>query len=254
MIRKLMLALCATAMLGVPLFAQTADELIDKNIKAHGGVEKIKALKTVRMTGKMKVGPIDAPFTLSKSRPENVRMEFSVQGMTITQAYDGKTGWGIMPMMGKKDPEKMSEDEVKDIIEEADFDGPLVDYKTKGNKVEYLGKADVQGTPTYKMKVTLKNGNEKTVYLDADSYLEIKEESKHKIQGQDAETETTIGNYKEVGGLLFAMQVESKIKGKEEMGSQTFTVDKVEINPAIDTAIYAMPEVKKAEEPAKKSN
>jgi len=253
MIRKLALALCATALLGVPLFAQTADELIAKNIKAHGGLDKMKALKTVRMTGKMKIGPIEAPFTLSKSRPEAVRMEFSVQGMTITQAYDGKTGWAVMPMMGKKDPEKMSEDQVKDIIEEADFDGPLVDYKAKGNKVEYLGKADVQGTPTYKMKVTLKNGNEKTVYLDADSYLEIKEESTRKIQGQDAETETNIGNYKEVEGMLFATQVESKIKGKEEMGSQVFTVDKVEINPTIDTAIYAMPEVKKAEEP-KKSN
>jgi len=254
MIRKLVLALCATAMLGVPLFAQTADELIDKNIKAHGGLAKMKALKTVRLTGKMKIGPIEAPFTWSKSRPEAVRMEFSVQGMTITQAYDGKTGWAFMPMMGKKDPEKMSEDQVKDIIEEADFDGPLVDYKAKGNKVEYLGKADVQGTPTYKMKVTLKNGNEKTMYLDADSYLEIKEESTRKIQGQEAETETTIGNYKEVEGMLFAMQVESKIKGKEEMGSQVFTVDKVELNPTIDSAIYAMPEVKKAEEPAKKSN
>jgi hypothetical protein len=254
MIRKLALALCATALLGVPLFAQTADELIAKNIKAHGGLDKMKALKTVRMTGKMKIGPIEAPFTLSKSRPEAVRMEFSVQGMTITQAYDGKTGWAVMPMMGKKDPEKMSEDQVKDIIEEADFDGPLVDYKAKGNKVEYLGKADVQGTPSYKMKVTLKNGNEKTVYLDADSYLEIKEESTRKIQGQEAETETNIGNYKEVEGMLFATQVESKIKGKEEMGSQTFTVDKVELNPTIDSAIYAMPEVKKAEEPAKKSN
>ena len=251
MIKKFVLALCATAILGVPAFAQTADELIDKNIKAHGGAEKMKALKTVRMTGKMKFGPIEAPFTISKARPENVRIEFTVQGMTGAQAYDGKTGWAVMPFMGKKDPEKMSEDQVKDIKEEADFDGPMVDYKAKGNKVEYLGKADVQGTPAYKMKVTTKDGNEQIVYLDADSYLEIKAEGKRKIQGQETETETSIGNYKEVEGMFFAMQVESKIKGKEEMGSQVFTIDKIELNPKIDSATFTMPEVKKAEEAKK---
>src|SRR5216117_2716608 len=105
--RKFVLALCATALLGVPVFAQTADELIDKNIKAHGGADKMKAMKAIRMTGSMKMGPIEAPFTLSKARPENVRIEFTVQGMTGTQAYDGKSGWMVMPFMGKKDPEKM---------------------------------------------------------------------------------------------------------------------------------------------------
>ncbi len=253
MIRKLVLALCATAMLGVPLFAQTADELIDKNIKAHGGVEKMKALKSIRMTGKMKMGPIEAPFTISKARPENVLIQFTVQGMTGTQAYDGKTGWAVMPFMGKKDPEKMSDDQVKDIIEEADFDGPMVDYKAKGNKVELLGKADVEGTAAYKLKVTLKNGNEQTVYLDADNFLEIKAESTRKVQGQEAQTETVIGNYKEVEGMFFATQIENKIKGNEAMGSQTFTIDKIELNPSIDTAAFHMPEAKKAEEPKKQN-
>src|SRR5437868_4276754 len=134
MIKKLVLALCATAILGLPAFAQTADELIEKNVKAHGGAEKMKAMKSVRMTGSMHMGPIEAPFTISKVRPENVRIEFSVQGMTGMQAYDGKTGWAVMPFMGKKDPEKMASDDLDQIKEEADFDGPMVDYKAKGNK------------------------------------------------------------------------------------------------------------------------
>src|SRR5260370_136735 len=140
MIKKFVLALCATALVGVAAFGQTADELIEKNIKAHGGADKMKALKSVRMTGTMKMGPMEAPFTISKSRPEAVRIDFTVQGMTGTQAYDGTTGWAVMPFMGKKDAEKMSDDQVKDIKDEADFDGPMVDYKAKGNKVEYLGK------------------------------------------------------------------------------------------------------------------
>jgi outer membrane lipoprotein-sorting protein len=249
MLKKLMLALGATALIAVPLFAQTADELIEKNIKAHGG-DKMKAMKSVRMTGTMKMGPIEAPFTVSKVRPQNVRMEFTVQGMTGMQVYDGTTGWAVMPFMGKKDPEKLAGDELDSIKEEADFDGPMVDYKAKGNKVEYLGKVAVEGTPAYKLKVTRKNGNEETVYLDADNYLEIKSEGKRKIQGQDAETETTIGNYKEVDGVLFATQIENHIKGRE--GAQTFTIDKIEVSPAIDTANFAMPAAKKADEGPKK--
>ncbi|HEY2324631.1 MAG TPA: hypothetical protein VGJ82_17355, partial [Thermoanaerobaculia bacterium] len=218
MIKKLFLALSATALLAAPMFAQTADELVEKNIKAQGG-EKLKAMKSVRMTGSMKMGPIEAPFTISKARPEKVKMEFTVQGMTGMQAYDGTTGWAVMPFMGKTDPEKLAGDQLDDIKENADFDGPMMDYKAKGNKVEYLGKVEVEGTPAYKLKVTRKNGNEENVYLDADNYLEIKSEGKRKIQGQESETETTIGNYKEVDGVLFATQIENHIKGRE--GAQT---------------------------------
>jgi outer membrane lipoprotein-sorting protein len=249
MLKKLILALGATALLAAPMFAQTADELIEKNIKAHGG-EKMKGMKSVRMTGNMKMGPIEAPFTISKTRPENVRMEFTVQGMTGMQAYDGTTGWAVMPFMGKKDPEKLAGDLLDDIKEEADFDGPMVDYKAKGNKVESLGKVEVEGTSAYKLKITRKNGSEQTVYLDADNYLEIKSEGKRKIQGQETETETVIGNYKEVDGVLFPTQIENHVKGRE--GAQTFTISKIEVNPTIDAASFAMPAVAKTEEAPKK--
>lgn len=249
--RKLVLALCAAALLAVSASAQTADELIDKNIKARGGMEKLKAVNSVKISAKMKMGPIEAPVTVTKARPENFRLEFTVQGMTGIQAYDGTTGWAVMPFMGKKDPEQMSADMLKDFKDEADFDGPLVDYKKKGNKVEYVGKEDVQGTPAYKLHVTTKDGVESNVYLDADSYLEIKSDSKKKIQGQEMETETMIGDYKDVGGLMFPMSIESHAKGRE--GAQTITIEKVELNPAsVDASLFKMPEVKKAAEEPKK--
>lgn len=249
--KKLVLSLCAAALLAVSASAQTADELIDKNIKAKGGADKLKAVQSMKVTAKMKMGPMEAPVTITKKRPENFRIEFTIQGMTGVQAYDGTTGWAVMPFMGKKEPEQMSAEMLKEFKEEADFDGPMMDYKTKGNKVEYLGKEDVQGTPAYKLKVTTKDGSESTVYLDADSYLEIKTASKRKIQGQEVESETTLGDYKEVGGLLFPMSIESHAKGHE--GAQSITIEKIELNPtSVDAALFHMPEVKKpAEEPKK---
>ena len=239
MSRKVMLSFCAVALFAVSAWAQTADELIDKHIKALGGLEKLKAVNSVKLTGKMKMGPMEAPLTVAKKRPGSFRVDFTIQGMTGTQAYDGSTGWMIMPFLGKKEAEKMPEDMLKEFRDEADFDGPFVDYKAKGNKVEFIGKEDVQGTPAYKLHLTMKDGNEQTLFLDADSYLLIKSEAKHKVQGQEIEGESTFGDYKEVGGLMFPFTIENKMKGKE--GSQTFVFDKVDLNASLDSASFAMP-------------
>jgi outer membrane lipoprotein-sorting protein len=249
MSKKLLLSLCAVALLTVSASGQTADELLEKNLKAMGGKDKLAALKSVKMTGKMKMGPMEAPFSMTKARPSGMRVDFTIQGMTGTQAYDGTTGWMLMPFQGNKDAQKMTEEQLKDIRTEADFDGPTFDYKAKGNKVEYVGKEDVQGTPAYKLKVTTKEGKESYVYLDAETYLAIRTEATRNVMGQDIEMETSIGDYKTVDGLLFPYSIESHAKGKE--GGQAIAIEKIELNPKIDAAMFAMPAA--AAKPVEKS-
>jgi outer membrane lipoprotein-sorting protein len=247
--KRNLLMFAATMLVSVALHAQTVDEILDKNAAARGGWDKLRALKAYKMTGKMAMGGgMEAPFIMIKSRPENVRMEFTVQGMTGIQAYDGTTGWMVMPFMGKKDPETMTGDMLKDVKEQADFDGPMVDYKKKGNTVELLGKEEIEGTPAYKLKLTTKAGDETIIYVDADSFLEIKMQAKRKIQGQEMETETSLGNYQEFNGMLFPMSIEMKPKGAPS--GQTITISKIEIDPAVDAQLFGMP--KKAAEPEAK--
>ena len=114
-----------------------------------------------------------------------MREEFSLQGMTGVNAWDGKSGWKIEPWNGKKDPEALGEEEQKSIIEDADFDGPLVNYKAKGNKVEYLCMDPVEGTDAYKLKVTLANGETRIFYMDTDYYVPIKIEGKRIVRGTE---------------------------------------------------------------------
>jgi outer membrane lipoprotein-sorting protein len=245
------LALAVLCALSASAAEMTVDDILTKNTAAKGGIEKLRALNGARFTGKISMGPMEAPFTMTKSRPENMRVEFTIQGMTGIQSYDGTTGWMVMPFMGKKDPEVLDADTLKEVVEQADFDGPFIDYAKKGNKVELLGKDKVEGTDTYKVKLTLKDGSESTVYFDAESFLEIKMEEKKTVQGQEIESETTLSNYQEVEGLTFPFSIESKAKG--QASGQAFTIEKVELNPKIADGLYAMP--KKAEvpaEPAKK--
>lgn len=235
------LSLAAALLFAVSLQAAelTVDEILAKNAEAKGGMEKMLALKSVKMTGKMAFGPMEAPFVMTKKRPENMKVDFTIQGMTASQAYDGTTGWAVMPFLGKKDPEAMAGDELTAAKEQADFDGPFVDYAKKGNKVELVGKAEVEGTPVYQVKLTTRQGTESLVSIDAESFLEIRIDSRRKIQGQEVETQTTIGNYQEFDGLLFPLSIESKAKGAG--AGQVITIEKVELNPTIDDAAFKMP-------------
>jgi outer membrane lipoprotein-sorting protein len=239
MVRKLCLSVILALVLVPAVLAQTVDELIAKNIEARGGMDKIKSVQTMRATGKMAFGPMEAPGVYVQKRPDMARLDFTIQGLTATQAYDGKSGWGIMPFTGKKDAEPMSGDETKQMQEEADIDGPLVDYKAKGNQVELIGKEKVEGTDAYKLKVTLKTGDVQYIYLDADSGLEIREESKRMIRGTEQETETSLSDYREVNGLMYAFATESGIKGSPER--QKLTIEKIELNVPVDDATFKMP-------------
>jgi uncharacterized protein YxeA len=235
------LTLAAALLLAFSLHAAelTVDEILAKNTAARGGASKLAAVKSMRLTGKLSVAGMEGPFTMIKKRPQMFKVEFTIGGMTGAQAYDGTSGWMMMPFLGQKEPGPMPGDMLAAMKEQADFDGPFIDYAKKGNKVELLGQANVAGSPAYKLKLTTKDGQEATVYLDAATFLETKIEAKRQMQGQEVETETTFGSYREVEGLLFPFSVESKAKGAP--GGQTFIFEKAEINPVLEDAAFRMP-------------
>jgi hypothetical protein len=239
MIRRFMALIFSLAVLfSIQASAQTVDELIKKNIEARGGLQKIKAVKSTKVTGKIIQQGMEIPITVHQKRPGFFRVDVTFQGKTQTQAYDGETGWKIDPFQGSSEPEKMSGDELKSAQEEADMDGPLINYKEKGHAVELMGKEDMEGTPAYKLKLTLKSGDIRYIYLDSGNHLELKTSSKRKTPGGELEIDSYPGNYKPVNGLMMAHSIESKIKGQTLF---SLTVDKVEMDVPIDDAMFKMP-------------
>jgi len=240
MIRKVCMSVIGLAMLAPCLLAQNVDEIVAKYVQARGGAQKLKGVQSIKTTATLTMGPgMELPAIMIQKRPMLARLEFTAQGMTGIQAYDGKEAWQIMPFMGKKDPELMSADEAKEPEEMADVDGPLVDYKGKGHRLELLGKEKMEGTDAYKLKLTLKNGDVQTIYIDADSFLEIKEVTKRAVRGTDMEVESSIGDYKEVNGIMFPFAVESQVKGTDQ--TQKITITKIELNVPADDSLFKMP-------------
>jgi hypothetical protein len=219
----------------------TVDELVAKNIEAKGGADALRALQSVKLTGKLIVneGQVELRYVQTKKRPGEVRTEATLQGMTMIHAYDGKEGWRISPFGGRKDPEKLSADDLKSLIEDAEIDGPLVDWKAKGSTVDYLGTEEVDGTPAYKLKVVRKNGDVNFVYLDPDHFLEIRILTQRVEHGAQTEVETDLGDYEKIAGVFLPFSIEAGHKGDPD--KQKIVIEKADPNIPVDDAIFRFP-------------
>jgi len=219
----------------------TLDQVLARHYEAIGGLDSWKDLQTMRATGRMTLMPgAEAPFVLTIMRPFRIRAEFTFQGMTGVQAYDGTTAWWIMPFMGVIEPARMPPEMSKDIIEQSDIDGPLVGYEEEGHQIELIGVVEVGGTHAYQLKVTLKSGDVQDYFLDAERFVPIRVDGGRSAQGTTVDYETLFGDYKEVGGLMMAHSIEARPKGAPS--GQVITFDAVEINIPLNESIFVMPQ------------
>jgi len=218
--RRAVFVLAAVSWLSAFTCAQTAEELVSKNIEAKGGMEKIKSAKTRRMSGRVK----------------------NARGRTVVLTQ----GWQTQPFRGRKDPELMGEDSAKDLLLASDFDGPLVDYAEKGNKIEYLGHDLVDGDDALRLRVTLKNGDIIYYFLDPDTYLEIRREIRQFVRGSVRERVVDIGSYKPVNGVMYPFSISEG--SRNNPGAQTTTIEKIEVNIPISDSDFALPASLRTEE------
>lgn len=236
-----MRAISAAALVLAASYAagQTADELIAKNVAARGGLEKLKAVQTMRLTGTMKVGDDTMPSVLELKRPNKSRWQFTFDGQVAIQAYDGKTGWMLMPFTGMTEPQAMSPEEKQEAEQQADLDGPLVDSKAKGNAIELVGHDATFRPEDWKLKVTLKSGEVRYVYLDPKTFLQTTTMMTKKIEGNEVVVTSTIGDYKEEGGLTLPHSFSASTKDGGE--TQTLVFDKIELNVPLDDERFGKP-------------
>lgn len=220
----------------------TLDQIVEKHTAALGGADKLKAIQTVVMNGQASLmgGQMKAPLSLKIKRPTSMRMEMTVQGQSFIQAFDGDTAWVVNPFAGSSDPQKQSDEDAKTARDDADFiEGSLVDYKSKGNTLELIGKEDITGGSAYKIKVTKKGGTVEYEFIDAKTFLPVKSSGKRLQQGQEIEYESTPANFKAVNGVMMPYRLSQTVNGQLMM---ELTIDKIDVNTPIDAAIFHLPE------------
>jgi outer membrane lipoprotein-sorting protein len=228
--------------------AQTADELVAKNLKAKGGVDNLKAVQGMKITGRVTLpgagggAGIEIPMTILTKRPNRFRQESEFNGQKIVVGFDGTKAWMINPMMGQNGPMPIEGERLEMVKQQADLDGPLVDYKAKGTTIEVQGLETVDGKQVHKLKVTPKTGRSVMLYLDAATGLEAKTVVSAPAEaagpGAPAATlESVFSNYQSVGNLTMPHTVQQKANGQV----MQINIDKIELSPAADDAVFAMP-------------
>jgi outer membrane lipoprotein-sorting protein len=238
------LALVAMALffsLPLALRAQAADDVINAYIKARGGLAKLKSVQTERLTGIITFAPgVEGPFFVERKRPLKMHMEITVNGQTLLRVYDGKSsGWIYNPFAPNASVAVMSAQDLSGIADEADFEGPFVDYKAKGNQIEYAGKEQIDGKIVHKLKLTAKQGDVSFFSFDASTGLLMKWQGLRKVGDKELPWETYFRDFREVEGLKYPFLVESAAVDSDQI--QKITATKIETNIPLNDSQFAKP-------------
>jgi len=221
----------------------TAAQIVDRNVAARGGLSKWRAVQSMTLSGKMDAGgKVDTqlPYTVQMKRPNKQRLAIEFAGQTSLQVFDGEKGWKLRPYLNRADPEPFSEDEISKTREGQGFEGPLIDYAAKGNKVELEGTETVEGKATYRLKVTNTQGHANHIWIDGTTFLEVKIEGRpHRFDGRMRAVETYLSDYQTVDGVKIPYLSETRVQGVSV--SHKMTVEKAALNTKLDDALFAKP-------------
>jgi hypothetical protein len=219
---------------------KVVDELIARNVAARGGAEAWRAVDTLRFSGRMDLGQdLRVPYVLEQKRPGKMCFEFEFDDQTATQCVDGRSGWKLLPFMGRNSPQPMTEPELREMAGAVSIDGLLFDSDKRGYRITLVGNETVDGRDTSKLEVKLPTGAVRWVYVDNESGLEVKMEAMRSLRGQERLVSTTFSEWRAEDGLLIPHRQETHSQGDAE--SHFVTVEDVSVNPPIDDERFAMP-------------
>lgn len=260
----------------------SADQIVEKNVAARGGLQAWRAVQTLSMEGKMGAGgnqratlPVPTPhardaaatiprrpaeeaqlpFLMELKRPRKMRLELKFKGQTAVQVYDGTNGWKFRPYLNRSDVEPYSQEELKLASSQEDLDGPLVDYAAKGSHVELDGSEKIEGRDTYKIKVVEKSGHTFHVWIDAQNFLEAKIEGQPRVlDGTEHPVEVYYRDFRNVDGLQIPFVMETHVLpvGTNALGMrdtpvppEKIVIEKVVVNPKVEEKLFSKLEVPK---------
>ena len=252
--KKLILMTCTMFAAALPVLAQTptVDELLAKNLAARGGAEKLKAISTRKVTGKVTVQvqmppgtqqqaqpapqTLELPMQVLAKRPNLMLQEMRMQDRRVVTAFDGQQAWAINPMIGTS--AQLLQGVQADLIrDQAQFDGPLAYARQRGDKMELLGKEDIEGVSAWKLAITHEDKTT-TVYLDEKTGLERKVSASVNQGGTQLLVESVISDYQPVDGIMVPRKVQTLVGGQTQA---TVTIENVEFNVPLEDAQFKMP-------------
>lgn len=226
----------------------SASQIIERNIAARGGLQAWHAVQTLTLSGRLEGGGKankQLPFVMEMKRPHKSRLEITFRDQTALQVYDGTQGWKVRPFLNRDEVEPFTPDEARLAANWAELDGPLVDYASKGTTISLQGIEAVEGRNAYKLKLTLKGGAERNVWIDAATFLEAKiDGDPRKMDGKLRKVSIFYRNYRPENGLTMPHVLETVVDGFKQ--SHKMSIEQVAVNRTLEDALFVKPQLKVA--------
>lgn len=224
----------------------TAGDELDEVLKNHFtaiGQAKLDQKRTLIWQGTSNAGP----FTLYQKRPNKVRIDATYEGADWIRGYNGKTAWIIAPWLGTAEAQLLTEGpQFAQLIGLSQFDGPIHEPEKVGGKLEYIGKFDIDGAPSFKLKLTEADGAINHIFIDARNHFLVKQITftKDEASGQEYEVVTLFKDYREIDGVYMAFRYEIiSLKGTNKI-----VVESLKMDEEIPDAFFERPAAKAAKE------
>lgn len=227
----------ALIFLSFTVSAQDLEEIIDKHHEVVG-LQKILETETMIAKGKVVQMGTEFPMILYQARPNRFRMEAEIQGTKMIQAFDGETGWIVMPWTGSLEPQKLTEEQLKSMKQMGDMEGDFYNWKEKGYDVSYMGEDDMEGTPVHKIKVVKEEGDEFIYYIDAENYVILKTDATVNVQGTETKSSTYYSNFKPVQGMIMPHSMETEVNGQTQ---SQIVIEEVKLDEELEDSMFEMP-------------
>jgi hypothetical protein len=232
----------------------SVEQIVDRNIAARGGLAAWRAVKTLTIAGELDAGgkPNHAlPFVLKEKRQRKTRLEIAFKEQTSVQVYDGTQGWKVRPFLNRNEVETYTPAEAKSAAAEQDLDGPLVDYAAKGTQIALAGSERIEGHPAYKLRLTLRNGDKRYLWIDAASFLELKMDGQpRKLDGRLHNVAVYFRDYKAEHGLTIPHLQETAVEGVKQ--PYKMTISRVAVNEPMDDSLFQKPQLAALAAPSSK--
>jgi outer membrane lipoprotein-sorting protein len=245
--KYLAIACCVFSMTATAAFADslTAAQIAERNVAARGGTEAWRAVTSLTLSGQMDAGgkpEAKLPYVMTMKRPHKSRLELRFQDQTAVQVFDGAQGWKWRPFLGRNEVEAYTSAETKSAAAAAELDGPLVDYAKKGSTLELKGVEAVEGKDAYKLRLTLKDGTAKHIWIDKKTYFDVKiEGDPRRMDGKMRSVAIFSRDFRKEGRLMVPHLLETAVEGIAQ--THNMTIDKVVINRTADDSLFGKSDV-----------
>jgi len=214
--------------------------IIARFVAARGGIDRLRAVRTLRMVGTMAFGDgPPRPARVELARPARVRTEITMTTGTLVQAFDGCTAWMIDPGRSDGAPRVLDAGTAKNVAAGADIDGPLVDAARKGNRVTFAGIDTAGGRPAWALRVVRPDSTVDIYDIDTVSYRQTKWAGQRTVNGHPVVYESYFHDYRAVRGVLLPFRIDSRTRGRP--GGQRIVFDSIAVNPPLPNAVFAFP-------------